>query len=56
MIDLAVSNQGGNVTIYFGYGNGSFGGTQFYSSTGQTLKGFNEDGLNDLAVEKILVT
>lgn len=54
-MDLAISNQNANVSVYFGYGNGTFGNMKMYSSTGQTLKAiiaadFNEDGLYDLAV------
>jgi len=55
IMDLAVSNQNGNVTVYFGYGNGTFGDVQYYSSAGLILRGivvadFNEDGRYDLAL------
>ncbi len=55
IMDLAISNQNANISLYFGYGNGTFGGVTSYSSAGQTLKAivaadFNEDGEYDLAV------
>ncbi|CAF1218447.1 unnamed protein product [Adineta steineri] len=55
IMDLAISNKNGNVSVYFGYQNGTFGGIQSYSSAGQGLTGivitdFNEDGRPDLAI------
>ncbi|CAF1422165.1 unnamed protein product [Adineta steineri] len=55
IMDLAVSNQYGNISVYFGYQNGTFGGIKSYSSAGQLSKGititdFNEDGRPDLAI------
>ncbi|UJR07894.1 hypothetical protein I4U23_012176 [Adineta vaga] len=55
VMDLAISNQLGNISTYYGYGNGTFGGIQTLSSAGHSLKAiiasdFDEDGLFDLAI------
>ena len=53
--DLSVSNQGGNFSVQYGYGNGSFAAAKNYWSKGTTLKGivagdFDEDGQYDIAI------
>ena len=55
-MDLVVSNQASNsVTVYLGYGNGTFEQGKTYSTMGLKSQSvivhdFNEDGKYDLAV------